>query len=110
MAIDFSKTIDAPLTFFGKSVTYTPKGGTAVSLSAIRDDCAVALLSADGVSVLEGTCTFTLKKSALVTALGAAITPNIGDTITSSGTVYDVKTADDDGEDLAWEIHCVRRR
>ena len=96
MGVDFDAVGTACRNAFGESVTYTPQGGSAVSLSGIFNaQTEVIEDGAGGIPVRSTLPSLGFKTSAIAPSVAKA-----GDTVTVRSTSYKVRAVEDDGEGM----------
>jgi hypothetical protein len=91
--VDFSNALDAVLAAFGETVTYTPYGGTAASITAVWGDVYSDVDAATGAVMQSDQPNILIKESDL--AAGVA---QEGDTVTRSAVTYKVIKREIDGQ------------
>lgn len=95
MGVDFDAVGTACRDAFGESVTYTPQGGSPVSLSGIFNAQTEVIEDDAGVPVRSWLPSLGFKKSAIAPATAKA-----GDAVTARSTSYKVRAVEDDGEGM----------
>lgn len=90
--MDFGPVIDACMSTFGETVSYTPTGLSVLSITAIFESQSITLDS--GFPVISKNPTLGIK----VSDLGTGVNPKVGDTVTVRSVNYKVTDWHDDGQ------------